>query len=160
MDAAQTLPDPASVPMPGMFEVSPILASELACGLSRPSDVFARHGYTPEQAALLLRNPVFQSMLKQAKAEWDAEHNVDERIRIKSKLALEELLHSHYVMARSTDTPPPARTEAIKTFERLSGLNTPEKETGTTSRFVVNINLGDRDEPPITINAPALAEEG
>jgi len=142
-----------------LLQLSAALAMELASGLSPASEIFARWGHTPEEARAILSNPTFQQMLKEAKGNWDSDSNVEERIRMKARLALEELLEPHFKMAKSVDTPPPSRIEAMKTFERLSGMSAKEKDSGFTpgERFIVNINLGS-DIPSVTIDAPVTAE--
>jgi hypothetical protein len=140
------------------MQISAALAMELASGMSSPKQVFARHGFTEGEARQILGNPHFKKMLKEAKANWDGDNNAEERIRLKAKLALEELLLPHYLLAKSPDTPANARNEAIKTFERLSGLARDTGDNSTGERFVVNINLGDAPEEKIVIDAPVTNE--
>lgn len=135
------------------------LAMELASGMAKPSDIFARHGYSRGQIAVLLQNPQFISMLQEAKSNWESNANAEERIRLKAKLALEEILPTHFALATSAETPAAARNEAVKTFERLSGLAKPEGSGGSAGeRFVVNINLGDKPGEVFTVDSPALEE--
>lgn len=147
-------------PAPGAsdyLQLSATLAMELASGLTPASEIFSRRGISEAEARAMLTNPAFQRMLKEAKANWDSPLNAEERIRLKAKLALEELLEPHFHMARDPDVAPPARTEAVKTFERLSGLVSKEGAAGGGNggeRFVININLGD--DKHVTIDAPAL----
>jgi len=142
------------------LQLSAVLAMELASGLTPPSEIFSRHGFTDAEAKAMLMNPAFQRMLKEAKANWDSPMNAEERIRLKAKLALEELLIPHFQMAQNPDVPPPARTEALKTFERLSGMVSKEGAASGGQggeRFVVNINLGE--DKRITFDAPSLQQE-
>lgn len=146
---------------PEYMNLSAALAMEIASGLSKPSEIFSRHGYSPEDAARMLQNPAFQSMLREAKSTWNSDANAEERIRMKARLALEEILPSHYVLAVSPGTPPATRNEVVKTFERLSGMAATRENGGgsaTGERFIVNINLGEA-KPTVTIDAPVLAEE-
>jgi len=141
------------------YELAPVLAMEIASGLTKPSEVFSRRGFTKEQVGIILNDLQFRSILREAKANWDSADNAEERIKIKAKLALEELLYPHFILAKSPDTPAAARNEAVKTFERLSGLSKPDAAGTSGERFSITINLGDagsRDN--VTIDAPALAQ--
>lgn len=140
------------------YELAPVLAMEIASGLTKASEVFARRGYTKNEIGIILNDPQFRSMLREAKANWDAADNAEERIRLKAKLALEELLFPHFVLAKSPDTPAAARNEAVKTFERLSGLARTEQAGVGGSQFSITINLGDAPNEHVTITAPALTE--
>ena len=140
------------------MNISTVLAMEIASGLSSPKEVFSRHGFTDVEARQILKSPHFVKMLKEAKANWDGDHNADERIRLKAKLALEELLLPHFLLAKSPDTPANARNEAVKTFERLSGLARDTGDNPVGERFVVNINLGDAPEEKIVIDSPVTKE--
>ena len=144
------------------MQLSMALAMEIASGLAKPSEIFSRYGYTRQEASRMLQHPAFQQMLREAKANWSSDNNAEERIRLKAKLALEELLLPHFNLARSPDTPGAVRNEAMKTFERLSGLaaTNARGETGPVGeRFVVNINLGDTPDRKVTISAPAIPHE-
>jgi len=147
---------------PEFLRLSAALAMELVAGMTEPADIFSRWGYTADDACKMLRNPAFQQLLKEAKATWGADTNAEERIRLKARLALEELLPAHYELAVSQDTPAPARNEAVKTFERLSGMAAAQKDgsvPGMGERFIVNINLGlPGAAPTVTVDVPALEQ--
>lgn len=129
---------------PDFFQVTSALAMEIASGLSEPSEVFARHGITEEDAVTLLGDPVFRKMVKEAQAEWQADQNTAERIRLKSQMALEELLLPTFEMARDKRIPPASRTDAVKLFERLSGVSKQDTDSGGGGpKFILNINVGE-----------------
>ncbi len=142
------------------YELAPVLAMEIASGLTKPSEVFSRRGYTKEQVGVILNDGQFRSILREAKANWDSADNAEERIKIKAKLALEELLYPHFILAKSPDTPAAARNEAVKTFERLSGMSKPDVAGGAVGeRFSITINLGDAGSTDnVTIDAPVLTQ--
>lgn len=140
--------------MPEIQNFSPVLALELASGLTPPTEVFSRHGVDKTVAAKMLAHPIFQKMIREAKAEWDAVGNAEERIRVKSRLALEELLPDHFYMATAKNTPATARNEAVKIIKSLAGMDKrADGEVGPTERFVVNINLGEADTQKVSITA-------
>lgn len=135
---APAIPDGA----PGYLGITSSLAMELASQLSPPSEVFARHGITPDDAAAIVADPTFQTMIKEAHAEWKSTGNVAERIKLKAQLALEELLIPTFQMAKDQRIPAPSRTDATKMFERLSGVaKTTEDTGGGGPKFVLSINV-------------------
>ena len=142
---APAIPDGA----PDFLQVTTTLAMELASQLSSPSEVFARHGITDDDAKILLADPQFQHMLKEAQREWSTDMNVAERIRMKAALALEELLLPTFAMAKDNRVPPPVRHDATKTFERLSGVSKASEDSGggTGPKFVLSINVGGNVDP-------------
>lgn len=148
----EPVPEPSAPEPIQLRDLSPVLALELASGLTPPEDVFARHGIGRAEAVQLLKNDIFKKMIRQAKADWDSHENAEERIRLKARLALEELLPDHFSMAISHSTPPPARNEATKILKSLAGMDRKdgfEGTGGTGERFTVTINLGER---PMTID--------
>lgn len=137
-------------------QLSVMLAMEIASGMSKPSEIFMRHGLTPQQSIDLLKNPQFQSMLREAHSTWNSNANAEERIRLKSLIALEELLPEHFKLATDPDVSPASRIDAVKTFERLSGVAKTGDGPAAGSQFVVNINLGDKPEDKVILSGPAL----
>lgn len=129
---------------PGFLAISSALAMELASQLTSPTEVFQRHGITEEDAKILLADPTFRKMVKEAKAEWEADQNVADRIKLKSQMALEELLLPTFALAKDPRVPAPSRTDAVKLFERLSGVGKQAEESGGAGpKFVLSINIGN-----------------
>ena len=149
---------PAQSAPPEFFQVTSALAMELASGLSEPLEVFSRYGLTEDAAKALLKDPHFRKMVKEAKAEWSADQNTAERIRLKSQMALEELLLPTFRMAQDPRIPPASRTDAVKLFERLSGVSKQETDSGGGGpRYILNINVG---ESPKTIEGKVIDQDG
>ena len=136
---APTLPDDT----PQYLSVTTALAMELAAELAAPTEVFARHGFDEDEARKLCADPAFARIVKQAKAEWNADTNVKDRIQLKAQMALEELLIPTFALAKDPRVPPPSRTDAVKLFERLSGVTKSVEEGGSGGpRFILSINVG------------------
>lgn len=138
---------PAEVHDLTAFDVNYALALEIASQLTPPMEVFRRHGLEEADAKALLANPKFQQLLKQAHAEWNAESNTADRIRLKAQMCLEQLLMPMFQTARSTNTPIAARNETTKIFKDLSGITQREEGGGGGAVFKLTINLGNDDAP-------------
>lgn len=128
--------------IPDFFQVTSALAMEIASGLSEPSDVFARHGISEADAVTLLQSDAFRNMVKEAEKEWKADANTADRIRLKSQMALEQLLLPTFTMAQDPRVPPASRTDAVKLFERLSGVSKQDSDSsGAGPKFILSINV-------------------
>ncbi len=147
--------------VPDFLNITTSLAMELASGLSEPSIVFERHGISEDQAKELLNNPHFQKLVKEAKAEWDADTNISERIKLKAQMALEELLLPTFTLAQDPRVPPPSRTDAVKLFERLSGVGKQSENDfgGGGPKFVLQLNLGKQEDTTTTIEGRVIDDE-
>ena len=144
---------------PEYLQLTSALAMEIAAQLSPPLEVFARHGFDEEQAKVILQDDVFRKLVKEAQAEWKADQNTGERIKLKAQMALEELLLPTYNLARDPKVPPPSRTDAVKLFERLSGVGKQTEESGGGGpKFVLSINIG-QDEPK-QIEGAVIEQDG
>ena len=135
-------------------EFSPNLAAELASGLLPPQEVFDRYGINEDEARTMLKAPEFRAMVKQAKQDWEAADNAEKRIRVKARMALEELLPSQFRLAMDEGNTPAGRNEAVKIIKNLAGMDRTEGEGGGTGeRFVVNINLGEQSGEKVIVDA-------
>jgi hypothetical protein len=133
---------------PEYLQVTTALAMELASQLSDPREVFSKHGFTKDEALVLLKDEVFGELVKEAQREWRSNTNVGDRIRMKSRMALEELLLPTFKMAQDPRVPPPSRTDAVKLFERLSGVaKVSEDAGGSGPKFILNISVGQESGP-------------
>lgn len=140
-----------------MDDFSPRLAMDIAADLLPRQEIFKAHGLSDTQGDLLLENPVFQNMVAEARTEWLGSSNAKERIRTKARLALEELLPTHFAMAVDSDVAPSNRNDAVKLIKDLAGIAPTSREgtggDGGGGRFIVNINLDSTDNN-ITVDAP------
>jgi hypothetical protein len=128
---------------PDYLNLTASLALELAQGLSPPTEIFKRAGFSEADAVTLLRSPEFRVMVKAAKGEWDGLQNTPERIKLKAQMALEELMLPQFQMASNANTPATARIEAFKSFERLAATTKEDSGPNTGPKFILNINLGE-----------------
>jgi len=132
---------------------------ELVSDISAPSDVLARHGLDKAGLQRKLRNPMFRSAFNETKRLWNADLNVNERIRIKAALMLEDSLPDIYKIIKDDSQPSAAKLEAVEKLGKLSQTMAPKKEGQMGERHTITINVGDK---PITIEhmtQPAIEGE-
>lgn len=127
-------------------DISGSLVTELAMRIESPSEVFARHGYSEEQAAELLASSYFQAALKSAHEEWRSASNTEERVRLKSLIALEEMLPHQYAMGIDPDVSPAVRNETAKFFRQTAGMDKRDADVGSGNLFSLTMNFGGKEE--------------
>ncbi len=133
-------------------DISGSLVTELAMQIEAPMEVFARHGYSKEQAAELLASEHFQTALKSAHEEWRAAANTEERIRLKSLIALEEMLPHQYAMGIDPDVSPAVRNETAKFFRQTAGMDRREYDGGGGGGFSITMNFGGGKEEKVILD--------
>lgn len=111
--------------LPGDSQLASLqkLAEELAIGAKPPAEIWASHGIkTREEAQRILSIPAFRTMITEIREEWQATHNITERIRVRSLMALEEGLLPLYQAAISNANPLSSRKDTFAFFAKLGGL--------------------------------------
>ena len=146
---------PQNVDNAKMYNLSAKLAFELAADIHEPKVIIARYGLSEDDMVKLLKNPAFVTMLKEAKKTWSSNLNAAERIQVKSRVALEELVPEFYGVATDETVHVNSRLEAGKLLTKLSGFdnkNSAVEEAGVGKGFSITINIGNE---PVTIESRA-----
>lgn len=136
------------------------LACEIAIGLEEPVEVFARHGYTPEQAVALLEQKDFSGLLERVTKEV-RESGLS--FRTKARAMAEDLLPHAYTIATDELASSAVRADIIQWLTRVADLEPPKKDgkdAGSGGGLVMNITFAGQEKPtvisthePITIDA-------
>lgn len=129
------------------------LAFELAAQLVPWRQVTARFGISDEQFRLLLAAPIFQKMVREAKAKWDSPMSVAERTRLKAQFALEQCLLPMHGIAQDGKTHPQQRLDAMKLLAGIAGMGKGEGPQPANG-FQLTINLGENHQ--IRVAAPLV----
>lgn len=135
------------------------LAEELAVGTKPPAEIWSSHGIkTREEAQRLLSIPAFRAMISEFRAEWQATHNITERIRVRSLLALEEGLLSLYEGGINADNPLSSRKEVFAFFAKLGGIEKTDAAIIPGQGVTIHIDLSSAggDENVVCIDANTL----
>lgn len=126
------------------------LAVELAIKLRGVPELLQAYGISRKALATKLRDPMFRAMVKQARALWQSDLSVKERIRLKSQILVEDSLLEVFSIFHNRDNAIPARLDAFTKLAKTAEVDQPERGKGETgSRFTVSINLGDTVQPVI-----------
>lgn len=126
------------------------LAVEIAVKLRPVSELLSTYNLSRAELVRKLKNPMFRNMVKQAKALWESDLSVKERIRLKSQILVEDSVLEVFSILHNKDNAIPARLDAFKQLARVAEVDTPNKHAGgESSRFTVSINLGDTIKPVV-----------
>lgn len=107
------------------------LALELACAMDDADAIFARHGYTQEQAIELAGSPAFLALLQRT---TDDVRTNGTTFRLKARAQAEELLATSFEMATDPTVSSAVRADLVKWTALMAGHNPkPEKDDGKTS---------------------------
>jgi hypothetical protein len=99
------------------------LVNDLACGLRPPAEVWREHGIVDREVAQrILSLDVVQEMLKEARAAWHSAGNAKSRVKMRSALAVENLLLPLVLAAKNPAYPLNHRTDTVKFLAKLGGF--------------------------------------
>lgn len=145
-----------SVPKPTSVATEVIthrLAGEMASGLLPVSEILTRFELTSAQLKVIAKDERFRKMFWEAKAIWNGTENVQERIRQKSALLLEDSLMPLYKIIHDLNLAPAARIDAFARLQSIANMQ-PSREGDGTPResFILNVTIGD-DKKTVLIDA-------
>ena len=132
-----------------MAEWSNELIMELVAKIDEPKDILERHGCTPSQLKMWMKDPRFVNQFKEARTFWDSNTNMRGRIEQKALAALEDSLVSLFSLANSADTNPTARLDAVAKIAKLAKADGGEARADIKGgpggpSVMISINLGDQ----------------
>jgi len=117
---------------------------ELVANISPPLDILKRHGLTPADLAAKQKDKMFVAAFKEAKTAWASDLNVQQRIKIKAGLLLEDSLMDILMIIKTPEMNAANKLEATKQLGQLSQTINPKPTAGPEGQgFKLTINLGD-----------------
>lgn len=127
-----------------LSDLSPMVAAELAAGLSSPKTIRERYGLSMAQWQMLAKNESFRRMLAEAITRFKGDLNAGARITLKAETLLEDAMPELYHVAKSQLAPATDKINAIKQLAELAGRGpkATQQAPGGSSGFVLNINVG------------------
>ena len=134
------------------------LACELALGLDEHTEIFQRHGYTPEQALSLIETKEFAQTLERVAQEVRASGL---SFRTKARAMAEDLLPHAYTIATDELASAAVRADIIQWMARVADLEPAKKgeDRGAGSGLTLNITFaGQEKQPVISVHEPITIE--
>jgi hypothetical protein len=155
------MPDkPTPIEIPAIYRLNhERLVYELALKIEPAEDVFARYGYTIEQAAELAANPAFGTMLEAATKEV-----MEKGLAFQPKIRAiaEDVLPDAYAMIKDPFAPASVRADLIQWSARLAGHEPKKDDKGQTGSggLVLNITFsGDAPTAPSLVSREPITIE-
>lgn len=140
------------------------LVWELVAEIHKPSEILKRRGLSVAEFRAKMRDKMFVAAYREAKSAWTSELNVQQRIKLKSGLMLEDSLMDLLLIVKDPMMATTHKLEATKQLGQLSQtINPKPSAVGDGSAFKLTINLGDKKGVTIdghVTNQSALAVEG
>lgn len=135
------------------------LAIELACEISDVPVILERHNLSATALKRKLRDPAFQNMFKQAKRVWQGDLSVEDRIKLKAQVLLEDSLLAIYSIVHDKELVPSARLDGFKSLAKVAHADQAEKAAGGTGQKVqININIPTVEPVVLDVAAPPAEE--
>lgn len=136
---------------------------ELVAKISTPQDIIDRYGLTATDLEAKFKDKMFAAAFREAKGLWNSDMNVQQRIKFKSGLLLEDSLVDLMLIIKDPKQLTSAKLEATKQLGQLSQTINPKTQAdgGGGSQFKLVINMGDASPKTMvlhghTIDQPAI----
>lgn len=154
MADATMKPTPPSV---RLEHLTAALAFDLAAQLSPLQVIMDRYGLTEAMLTTALQHPPFVKLIREAKAKWESDMSVAERVRLKAQFALEDCILPMHNIAHNKDAGNVSRIDAVKLIASIAGMSRGDAVQQESGKFSLTINMGG-DKPPttLTIAAPTV----
>jgi hypothetical protein len=130
---------------------------ELVAKIRSTKEVLENYGLTQTDLANKLRDKMFVGAYKEAKSVWASDLNVQQRIKFKSGLLLEDSLQDIFCIIKDPAMGVTAKLEATKQLGQLSQTINPKPSAAGEggSGFKLTINLGS-DNKSVIIDGNAI----
>lgn len=133
------------------------LAVELALKMDEPDDIFARYGYSVDQAAALLELPAFQVLMSRIAAEI-AQNGLSFKAKIRA--IAEDLLPVAHHLATDPHTSAAVRADIIKWAGKMAGHEPKEDKEAGKGVGGLNLSITFAGQAPMKVveNSPLTLE--
>lgn len=133
------------------------LICDLVAQIREPKTVLAQYNLTPEQFAAKAKNPMFVAAYRETERVWKSDMNIQTRVRLKAAFLLEDSLVPLHKIVTDVNMPVRAKLEAIEQLTKISTVANVPKETASSEKHNIVINIGG-DHPPIKVVAETSNE--
>lgn len=117
------------------------LAQDMARQLLTPDQILQKHEISASQLRQLLSNDGFLKQVGDHARMWSADESVDERTRIKAKMAEEDALAEMHHIVKNPIAAPADRISAFKAIQQSAGTPKQGKDQGGPSSGGSQVNI-------------------
>lgn len=118
---------------------------ELVAKISPAAEILQRYGLTVADLRAKKNDRMWAAAYREAESVWNSDMNVQQRIKFKSGLLLEDSLQDLFLMVKDPTMSANVKLEATKQLGQLSQTINPKSSASEAggSGFKLTINLGD-----------------
>lgn len=131
---------------------------ELVAKISDPADVLRRYGLTAGDLRKKMKDQMFRAAFREARVVWNSDLNVEERIKIKSRMMIEDGLLDVFGILKSTDMIPAMRLEAFEKLMKSGDLGPRKDKDAGTKPFSIVMNFQNTSKK-VVIDGHTLAHQ-
>lgn len=132
------------------------LVWELAAEINKPAEILKRYSLTAADLKAKTKDSMFIAALREAKKAWKSDLNVQQRIKIKAALLLEDSLLDIMMIIKTPEMAASNKLEATKQLAQMGEVGTKKQGEQAASGFKLTINMGDNSPKSVTIDGQSL----
>lgn len=137
------------------------LAWEIAAEIAPITDILKRYEISPQDFKNKLKDPMFRMAIREAKSMWKSDLNVQQRIRVKAAMLVEDSLLDVFAIIKNEHMPAASKLEAFEKLMKTADL-APKAGKGeggpVGAGFKINIHLGSSPEQSVIIDGHAIEQ--
>lgn len=128
---------------------------ELVAKISDPADVLRRYGLTSSDLRRKMKDQMFRAAFREARAVWDSDLNVEERIKVKARMMVEDGILDVFQILKSSDMIPAMRLEAFEKLLKAGDLGPKKDKDSGGKPFSIVMNF-QNTQKKVTIDGHTL----
>lgn len=137
------------------------IAWEIAAEISDVPTICARYALSLSDFRVKLRDPMFRMAIKEAKALWKSDLNVQQRIRLKSAFLVEDSILDIFAIIKNEQMPAASKLEAFEKLMKVADMapKTKGADGAVAAGFKVVIQMGNTPDQKVVIDGHSIESE-
>lgn len=135
------------------------IAWEIAAEIADVPTILTRYGLTVADFRNKLKDPMFRQAIREAKALWKSDLNVQQRIRLKAAFLVEDSILDVFAIIKNENMPAGTKLEAFEKLMKTADLTPKTKAEGATAAgFKVVIQMGNSPDQEVRIDGHVVEQ--
>lgn len=135
------------------------IAWEIAAEIASVPMILTRYGISLSDFKKKLRDPMFRVAIREAKALWKSDLNIQQRIRLKAAFLVEDSILDIFAIIKNEQMPVASKLEAFEKLMKTADLAPKAKTDGAPAAgFKVVIQMGDSPGQEVRIDGRVVNE--
>jgi hypothetical protein len=123
-------------------ELLSLLAKEIAADIKPVETILSEYGIDQGDFASIRNNDRFKVFLHNARIGWNSAQNVEERLKQRAAVTLEESMPEMFARLHDPKEPLSAKAQIGELLRKISGVGSVTAGTAGTEKFSLVINIG------------------